>query len=224
MNKELYNLLELGVSEVYKRLCPLQFCKEDELCEMFSKFYDRVSVFNPIYKLVAGTDREIVIKHFFDCFAAVPIIQKYVGNCGTMADLGSGAGFPGIVLASVFNRHNITLVERMGRRAGFLRNTVAYLGLKNVTVMERNLEEINEHFDFISFRAFRPLKDIALDLSRITKKNAVIFAFKSTEDNINTEISDLEKISSGVFSTEVVPYDVPFLDARRALLILKKNS
>ena len=167
----------------------------------------------------------MVIRHLLDCLAPAPIISKEAGAGNfKVADLGSGAGLPGLVLASAFPNCDFTLVERMGRRAGFLRNTLAIMGLsKSVEVLQKDLTEVQNQYDLITFRAFRPFKDIVFDLNRILAPSGKIFAYKSSDENISEEIEVLESLLPEVFSTKVVSYTVPFSDAKRQLLIVQKR-
>ena len=219
MQENLLELLKSGIKEIYNS-------SSEDLAKKLSKFYDEISLFNPTYALVNASDKELVIRHLLDCLAPAPIMTEEVQTLGLgeikAADLGSGAGLPGLVLASALD-WNFTLVERMGRRAGFLRNTLAIMGLsKKVEVVQKDLSEVQNQYNVITFRAFRPFKDIVFDLDRILAPHGKIFAYKSSDENIEEEIHVIESLLPGVFSTKVVSYSVPFCDAKRQLLIVQK--
>lgn len=219
MQENLLELLKSGIKEICDS-------SNEDLAKKLSKFYDEISLFNPTYALVNASDKELVIRHLLDCLAPVPIMTEEVQALGLgeikAADLGSGAGLPGLVLASALD-WNFTLVERMGRRAGFLRNTLAIMGLsKKVEVLQKDLSEVQNQYNVITFRAFRPFKDIVFDLDRILAPHGKIFAYKSSDENIEEEIHVIESLLPGVFSTKVVSYSVPFCDAKRQLLIVQK--
>ena len=219
MQENLLELLKSGIKEICDS-------SNEALAKKLSKFYDEISLFNPTYALVNASDKELVIRHLLDCLAPAPIMIEEVQTLGLgeikAADLGSGAGLPGLVLASALD-WNFTLVERMGRRAGFLRNTLAIMGLsKKVEVLQKDLSEVQNQYNVITFRAFRPFKDIVFDLDRILAPHGKIFAYKSSDENIEEEIHVIESLLPGVFSTKVVSYSVPFCDAKRQLLIVQK--
>ena len=218
MQQGLFELLSSGIKEIYGSC-------DETLAKRLAKFYDEIELFNPTYALVNASDRELVIRHLLDCLAPAPILAKEVElPLPKVADLGSGSGLPGLVLASAFSNWDFNLVERMGRRAGFLRNTLAVMGLsKNVEVLQKDLTEVQNQYDIITFRAFRPFKDIVFDLNRILAPKGKIFAYKSSDENISEEIEVIESLMPGVFSTKVVSYLVPFSDAKRQLLIVKRR-
>ncbi len=221
MQAKLFELLNSGIKEIYGS-------SDEVLANRLAKYYDEISLFNPTYALVNASDKELVVKHLLDCLSPVVILQKELQELDVAtikaADLGSGAGLPGIVLASALTDWDFTLVERMGRRAGFLRNTLAVLGLsKKVSVLQKDLSEVQNQYEAITFRAFRPFKDIVFDLDRILAPQGKIFAYKSSDENIEEEISVIEALLPGVFTTKVVSYSVPFSDAKRQLLIVQKR-
>ena len=224
MEAELRRILEEGIHDI------MPDCRAFELSELsnsLSKLYDEITLFNPAYGLVNAKGRELVVKHLLDCLAPATIIREETSSFDIInaADLGSGAGLPGLVLASAFPKWNLSLVERMGRRAGFLRNTCAVMGLsKNVQVVQKDLSEVQNKYNVITFRAFRQFKDIVFDLGRILEPNGKVLAYKSSDENIEEELRCLEEHLPGVFNAKTVQYDVPFSSSKRQLLVLHKQG
>ena len=216
MESSLIKVLEKGISEIdVSLLC-------GSTCQNLIRLYDEITLFNPMYGLVNASGEDLVVRHILDCLAPYSMMQS--DDSVRMADLGSGSGLPGLVLASAFTDREFFLVERMGRRAGFLRNTIAVLGMSGrVNVIQKDLSEVRDTFDMITFRAFRQLKDIVSDLDRILVNGGRVFSYKSSEENIREEIEVLESYKGCVFSHEVIDYKVPMLDATRRMLILSKS-
>ena len=222
MDSRLKQILENGIREIDPEVA------QTKVISRLGKLYDEIELFNPRYALVNASGEELVLRHILDCLAPMGIISEYARSAADagrvrFADLGSGSGLPGLVLASVFDSWDISLVERMGRRAGFLRNTVAVLGLNSVVnVVQKDLSEVQNQYDVITFRAFRPFKDIISDLDRILAPGGVILAYKSSEENIQEEIRVLESYEGSSFSAQTVGYKVPMLDAERRMLVVKR--
>jgi len=186
-----------------------------------------LELWNPTYKLVGAQGDELITKHIIDSLSAVPVmveqLQAY-GSDAKIADLGSGAGLPGIPLAIALKDYHFTLVERMGRRVGFLRNALAICRLTGrVEVHDKDLKEVNQTFDLITFRAFRPLYDI-LDLVKpILTDDGVVCAYKGQAESLSEELQKVQTVCTSKWSHSLVSLDVPHLDAERMLCLLKKN-
>ena len=218
MDRKLQEVLEKGMTEIDPTLA------DTKIISRLVRLYDEIELFNPKYALVNAGGEELVVRHILDCLAPVGIFRQFSKPSVRMADLGSGSGLPGLVLSSVFDNWDISLVERMGRRAGFLRNTVAAMGFgPNVQVVQKDLSEVRNQYDIITFRAFRPFKDIVSDLDRILAPNGVVLAFKSSEENIREEIRVLEDYVGSSFTAREIGYQVPMLDARRCMLAVTRK-
>lgn len=99
---------------------------------------------------------EMVEKHFLDSLALLPLLHKNSGPDASLLDVGSGAGFPGLVLAAAWPELRVTLMEPRQKRTAFLRHVARTLGLSNVKVREERLEPgqpLPEQFTFITSRA-----------------------------------------------------------------------
>ena len=94
-------------------------------------------------------------RHVLNCAALLPFLPE----TGTLADIGSGAGLPGLVLAIARPHMQVTLVESLLRRATFLAETAAELGLDNVEVVRSRAEDLagRRSFDIVTARAVAPL-------------------------------------------------------------------
>jgi 16S rRNA (guanine527-N7)-methyltransferase len=182
--------------------------------EMLKLYISEIELWNKKYKLVGSGGQDLIIRHVLDSLSAVSELRKLTFS--TVADVGSGAGLPGIPLAIFFPEAQFFLIERSGRRAGFLRNIISLLNIMDrVFILEADLEEINNVYDLVLFRAFRNLVDYYGPLKKITAPGGSMFAYKGRLENINTEILSLEKSSN----IDIKPAYVPFLNEERNFLI-----
>ncbi len=197
---------------------------ENRILPLLERYVEEIELFNPAYGLVKVKDREeLIVKHILDSLAPLNVIRNFIQGRASfrVADVGSGAGLPGIPLAICIPNAAFTLVERMGRRAGFLRDAVAVLGLPNVTIEEAEMEKIapaaEDLFDLIVFRAFRPLDSAILKgLFAILKPTGFLAAYKGRKQAIEEEMGGLN------VSWEVVSLEVPFLAEERHLVLIKQ--
>jgi len=193
--------------------------RAEEVISRLTGYINEIELFNEAYGLVgAANTEELVIKHILDSLAPLGLISRLLTEQRPqIADAGSGAGLPGIPLALVLPNFDFTLIERMGRRAGFLWNTKASLGISNITVEEGELEKTApERFHIVTFRAFKPLEPKLLKtLFKVCVKGGIIAAYKGRREKIEQEMAPLE------CDWEALPYKVPFLDEERHLLVIK---
>ena len=212
--------------------------RQDSVLSPLTKYIEEIELFNPAYGLVKVKDRrELVVKHIFDSLAPINILRSRALGAGsrcmpnkTIADIGSGAGLPGIPLAVCMDDAEFTLVERMGRRAGFLRNTVAVLGLSNVKIEEADMGKLSipEKFNLIVFRAFKPLNSgILKGLLRLLAPGGIIASYKGRRQTIEEEMEQVlgkrqAQDSCARSSWEIVSLNVPFLDEERHLVLISK--
>ena len=233
-------LLEEGLGKIgltsIEKMAPLLF-----------RYIKEIELFNEAYGLVKVSGRrELVIKHILDSLAPLPSVLAPVISLVTrkpcrIADVGSGAGLPGIPLAvclaaeSLIPAENkfqaeVTLIERMGRRAGFLQNTIASLGLAKVSIVQEEMEKLplkpENGFDLIVFRAFKPLEKAFLkDLLKLLNDGGTLAAYKGRRQVIEEELSGLEELRNTNrlnISWEIYPLEVPFLEEERHLVLLRK--
>ena len=119
-----------------------------------------------------STINEIWLRHFLDSSQVIDFIDK---NTSSLIDLGSGAGFPGLIIAILAKdrkiRLKVKLIEKSTKKASFLREIVNYLNL-NVEVLNINalMHEKKLEADLIVARAFKPLKIILQFLDKNTEK------------------------------------------------------
>jgi 16S rRNA (guanine527-N7)-methyltransferase len=202
MDKLTEGIERLGVD---KRILPLlrEYIKEIEL-------------FNSIYKLIRVRERdELIVRHILDSLSGAALMSRHSGSL--VADVGSGAGLPGIPLAiALATDKTFTLIERNGRRAGFLRNVQAVLRLPNIVVEEKEAERFTPGvFDIVTFRAFSPICRESLKiLRRLLKPSGIIMAYKGRRDVILNEMSTVEA------EWEMVPIQSPFLDEERHIVMI----
>ena len=184
-----------------------------------------LELFNPVYKLVGAEGEELVINHIFDSLAGVKTIEEIIKGYDrpTLADLGSGAGLPGIPLAIGLRNLDVVLVERMGRRADFLRTALVATSLhRRVSIIDRDIMEVNERFEVLTFRAFRPLAEILDSVAPLLKESGVVVAYKGLRANVEEELQEVKKKVASQWEEELIDLNVPFLERSRMLCLLRK--
>jgi len=203
--------------------------RQPEIISRLCRYISEIEKRNPVDKLVGTNDRQELIKrHILDSLAPLGIFYSLLKNQGLqpakipvenyipqIADLGSGAGLPGIPLAIAMPDVHFTLIERMARRCGFLRDVQKTLGLTNITVIEAELEKLGHSFvskksarqisrvpkagfNLVTFRAFRSFEPkIVKGLFRLCTADTIITAYKGRREKIDADIAMLEQFAAG---------------------------
>ena len=121
-------------------------------------------------------EKEAVVKHFYDSLAVTRLLKV----SGKVADIGSGAGFPGIVLAIAFPEARFSLVESNGKKCRFLHQAVEALDLGNVSIINARAENLREKetFDIAIARAVSDLRMLAELIAPLLKVGGRFVAMK----------------------------------------------
>ena len=159
---------------------------------------------------------------------------------GTVLDVGSGAGLPGIPLAAAMPEVSFTLLERMARRVSFLRTCGVLLGLPLLRVVQSDLSDAAGDFDLITFRAVAPVDRFLSELGASRVRWRTIIAYKGREDRAREEIAALGPSAAAGGSAAVGPsaglsasagvrlsietLHPPFLAEERCLLIVTRQE
>ncbi len=128
----------------------------NELSQAGDHYLDLLAAWNDRVDLVAPADRQVWhTRHLLDSYALARLLPPH----GSLIDIGSGAGFPGLVIAIAHDAMRVTLVEPRGKRVAFLRTVVRELNLANVTVLCERVEDVlaqpsfQAKFDHVTSRA-----------------------------------------------------------------------
>lgn len=188
--------------------------------ERLFRYAKEIELFSKTLSLVGDKELEsIIVNHILDSASGYPLFERSIQSGSRVGDIGTGAGLPGIVLSVLFDNTEFFLVERMEKRLGFLRGVLISLGLKNVTLIEKDYKDVDERFNVITCRAFHPLMEIFPTFTRLLAERGVIMLYKGKRDNIVSEIGDLE--STGYHPTwSIEPLYPPLMEKERNMLII----
>ena len=187
----------------------------DQVIDQLMTYLDLVEKWNRVYNLTAIREREEMIKlHFLDSLS----ILKHV-HVKNILDVGSGAGFPGIVLAITKPELKVTVMDSVNKKTTFMQQVKSELSLKNLDVVNSRVEDYQPTtlFEAVTSRAFSNLKNMMSLTQHTLQKEGVWLAMKSKD--VKQEVEAFEKNQY-----TLIPLEVPFINAERYLVILKKDS
>ena len=168
-----------------------------ETMAKFDRYSDMIAEWNQKFNLIsASTLPAIWSRHFLDCAQ----LFKHIPADRAVADLGTGAGFPGLVL-SIMGLKNIQLVESTGKKTTFLQEVIKDLGLDAIVVNDRIENLASASFDVLTSRALKPLQEFLPLTHRLLKKNGMMVLLKG--ENIEVELTESQKCWT--FTCEKIP-------------------
>ena len=213
MNKDLF------VKECDK----LGIVLDDDKLKKLEDYYTLLVNWNEKMNLTAITEKEAVyLKHFYDSLLLFRDVDLN-GNI-SICDVGSGAGFPGIVLKIVFPNIKITLVDSLNKRINFLNEVIEKLNLVDIKAVHARMEDystINEEkFDVITARAVASIPFLA-EISVRSLKVGGVFALMRGKIEENDEEA-YKKL--GLSLVKIDEYELPIENSDRSIIVLKKES
>lgn len=194
--------------------------------ELFAKlavYIAEIERLNPSLGLVGASGDELVVKHILDSLAPIGIIRGLLGRRARprIADLGSGAGLPGVPLALALPDAEVALIDRMTRRTDFLRSLLELLPLPNAEVIEAQVEQVRGNYDLVAFRAFRPFEPkLFKRIFSLCGPEGAVIAYKGKAEKARAELAEIAGMYS---SAEVVPISVPFLPDERCVVVMRRE-
>ncbi|MDP2751977.1 MAG: 16S rRNA (guanine(527)-N(7))-methyltransferase RsmG [Rhodocyclaceae bacterium] len=184
----------------------------EEAEEKLLAYLALLTKWNRTYNLTAiRNEADGLTHHLLDSLAVMPFLE----GTRSLADVGSGAGLPGLPIAMARPDVWVTSIESNQKKAAFQRQVKIELGLSNVSVHCGRVESMKGSFDGVISRAFASLADFVHDAGHLSD---CLFAMKGT-----WPAEELEKLPVGWRCSEGSALTIPGLDAQRHLLILKKS-
>lgn len=189
------------------------------------KYYNMLVEYNKNVNLTTITEyNQVLLKHFYDSLTLTKAIEL---TNQKICDIGTGAGFPGIVLKIAYPNLEITLVESLTKRCVFLNEVIKELGLEDIKVVNQRAEEFShnniEYFDIITSRAVAKL-NILLELSiKSLKIGGYYIALKANVDEEIKGISTcLTKLNASLES--ITTFNLPIDNSLRNIIKIKKDG
>lgn len=195
---------------------------KDQLNKL-EQYYQLVIEKNMVMNLTGITEKkDFYLKHFYDSLTINKIID--LNNIETLCDIGSGAGFPGIVIKILFPKIKVTLIDSLNKRILFLNEVINKLDLKEIETIcmraEEYAKENEEKYDLVTARAVASL-NILLECSiKLVKKNKYFIAMKGT----SKEEINIKKIENElkIIKEKEINFFLPNENSERKLIEFKK--
>lgn len=168
-------------------------------------------------------DKEIISKHFVDSLSIVP----YLKEIGSLIDVGTGAGFPGMPLKIVIPDLDVVLLDSLEKRVGFLDAVISTLGLDGIKAVHMRAEDagmspdFRERFDAATARAVAAMPVLLEYCLPFVRTGGIFIAMKgNSEQEISMSGKALEVLGGKI--EEVKEFTLPDTDIKRSVIIIRK--
>ncbi|MGC6589611.1 16S rRNA (guanine(527)-N(7))-methyltransferase RsmG [Paenibacillus sp. Dod16] len=202
---------------------------DEKQLQQFEMYYEILVEWNERMNLTGITEREqVYTKHFYDSITlAFYVDMTQIGN---LADIGSGAGFPGIPLKICFPHVHLTIVDSLNKRINFLKHVVDTIGLTGVELIHGRAEEVarkqgyRDGFDLVTARAvarMAVLNEFCLPFTKVGGRFAAMKGSDPTEE-VNEAARSLKELRGAL--NKVHSFSLPVEESGRHIVVIDKKG
>lgn len=184
-------------------------------------FYNLLIEWNQKINLTRITKKEeVYLKHFYDSLTLAKVID--LSKIDTLCDVGTGAGFPGIVLKIVYPNLKITLIDSLQKRVNYLNEIISKLNLKEITAIHTRGEDYQNTFDIVTARAVANIEKLLKYTMHLVNENGKMIAMKG---NIEEELNDKvqKQIESRYKIEQIEKFHLPIENSQRSLIVITRK-
>lgn len=192
-----------------------------EQLEKLDKFYNLLVEWNKKINLTRIiTEEEVYLKHFYDSLTITKVVD--LNKVDTLCDVGTGAGFPGIVLKIVYPNLKVTLIDSLLKRVKYLNEIIRELELENIEAIHVRGEDYKEKYNVVTARAVANIEKLLTYTMHLVKDNGVFIAMKGDIDKELTK-EVFSKINSKYKLEKVDKFLLPKEKSLRSLVVIKNK-
>ena len=205
--------------EFIKYLEELNIYPTQDQLNKLDKFYHLLISWNQKINLTRITDeKDVYLKHFYDSLTITKEID--LSKVNTLCDVGTGAGFPGIVLKIMYPNLKVTLIDSLLKRVNYLNEIIKELELTNIKAIHTRGEDYKDKFDVVTSRAVANIEKLVTFTMHLVDKDGVFIAMKGNIDNELT-ISVEKNISKKYKIVKINKFKLPIEESDRSLVVIK---
>lgn len=206
----------------------LKIALDENQRDILLKYLQQLQKWNRSYNLTALRDPEqMLVQHLFDSMALLPPLSRIldkntVAKSASIVDVGSGAGLPGVVIATLRPSWQLRCIDAVEKKMAFVRQMAGVLRLPNLQAQHGRIEAITPlEADIVVSRAFASLRDFARLAGRHVAPHGHLVAMKGREPD--EEVIELERDTDWQLS-RIESLSVPELNAQRCLVWMRRQG
>ena len=192
----------------------------EEKLEKLEKYYNLLIEYNKVMNLTSITEKEeVYLKHFYDSLTIVKVVN--LKEKETLCDVGTGAGFPGIVLKILFPHLKMTLIDSLQKRIHYLNEIIKELDLKEIESIHSRGEDYQGTFDVVTSRAVANIEKLVDYTMHLVGENGIFVAMKGDIDQELTPKVE-QKLMKKYKILKNEKFLLPKENSKRSLLVIQK--
>ena len=209
----------MNKDEFIKYLEELNIYPTQDQLNKLDKFYHLLISWNEKINLTRITEeKDVYLKHFYDSLTITK--EMDLSKVNTLCDVGTGAGFPGIVLKIMYPNLKVTLIDSLLKRVNYLNEIIKELELTNIKAIHTRGEDYKDKFDVVTSRAVANIEKLVTFTMHLVDKDGVFIAMKGNIDNELT-ISVEKNISKKYKIVKINKFKLPIEESDRSLVVIK---
>ena len=209
----------MNKEEFIKYLEELNIYPTQDQLNKLDKFYNLLIEWNEKINLTRIVEeKDVYLKHFYDSLTITKEIN--LSKVNTLCDVGTGAGFPGIVLKIMYPNLKVTLIDSLLKRVNYLNEIIKELELTDIKAIHTRGEDYKGSFDVVTSRAVANIEKLVKYTMHLVSKDGVFIALKG---NIDNELTDsVKKVISKKYNiVKINKFKLPIEDSDRSLVVMK---
>ena len=189
--------------------------KLDQFYHLLVEWYKKINLTR------ITSEEDVYLKHFYDSLTIVKVVD--LNKVHTLCDVGTGAGFPGIVLKIVFPHLKITLIDSLQKRVNYLNSIIKDLSLNEIEAIHSRGEDYHEKFDVVTARAVANIEKLLTYTMHIVNNQGVLVAMKANiTEELNPDVQ--QKINRKYTIKKIEQFSLPYENSIRSLVVISNKT
>ena len=207
--------------EFIKYLEELNIYPTQEQLSKLEKFYNLLVEWNQKINLTRITEEnDVYLKHFYDSLTISKVVN--LKEQKSLCDVGTGAGFPGIVLKIIYPNLKVVLIDSLLKRVNYLNEIIKQLELTDIEAIHTRGEDYKGSFDVVTSRAVANIEKLVKYTMHLVNKNGIFVAMKGNiEEEFNKEV--LDKLKQKYKIIKIEEFILPIENSKRSLIVMKNK-
>lgn len=211
----------MNKEEFIKAVKQLNVDLTEEKLEKLNKFYNLLIEWNKKINLTRiEEEEEVYLKHFYDSLTIAKVVD--LSEIKTLCDIGTGAGFPGIVLKIIYPNLKITLIDSLQKRVNYLNEIIKDLGLDNIEAIHVRGEDYKGQYDVVTSRAVANIEKLLGYTMHLVSPTGIFIAMKGDiEKELTPDVK--KKIEKKYKIEKIEKFLLPKENSNRSLVVIKNK-